>query len=269
MRGPFGAALWTGVFAVLLTALVSGVWSGLLVLNLMTTPAIPWSALAMAAILWALWSWMGGLWGPVQSREARRSLLRAISLSRGTFALAVAAGICCDIALAGLWIVIGDLTRVPGNATPDFSRYPLFTVIVTLAMASISGGVSEEAGFRGYFQGTLEKSLPAPLAILICAVVMAPEHAMTQGFVLPTMAFYLLVDIMLGTSAALTKSILPGIVTHAIGLLIFFALVWPADKTRALGAAPDPWFWIHAGQVAVFGAAGILLFLRLARPRTA
>jgi membrane protease YdiL (CAAX protease family) len=155
---------------------------------------------------------------------------------------------------------------MPGNSA-DFSRLPLLTVAVSLATAAVIGAVFEEAGFRGYFQGTLERYLPAPFAILICAIVMAPEHAATQGFVWPTMLFYVVVDVMLGASAALTKSILPGIVVHAIGLAVFFAIVWPADKTRGLvsQSGADFWFWLHAGQAILFGAAAILLFLRLAR----
>jgi len=96
---------------------------------------------------------------------------------------------------------------------------------------------------------------------------MAPEHAATQGFVWPTMLFYLVVDVMLGASAAITKSILPGIVVHTIGLAVFFAIVWTADKTRGLvsQSGADFWFWLHAGQAILFGAAAILLFLRLAR----
>ena len=96
---------------------------------------------------------------------------------------------------------------------------------------------------------------------------MAPEHALTQGFVWPTMLFYLLVDIMLGFCARITRSVLPGIVVHTLGLMLFFGAVWPADKTRpqiwAHGA--DLWFWLHAGQAVLFGAAGIWLFVRLAR----
>jgi hypothetical protein len=134
-------------------------------------------------------------------------------------------------------------------------------------MAALVGAVSEEAGFRGYFQGTLERYLPGPVAILIASLVMAPEHAMTQGFVWPVLLFYLLVDWMLGFCAFITKSILPGIAIHAIGLLTFFALVWPHDKERAMvwqhGA--DMWFWIHAAQGIGFGVLGIYLFVRLAR----
>jgi hypothetical protein len=48
---------------------------------------------------------------------------------------------------------------------------------------------------------------------------------------------------MLGTSAYLTKSTLPGVVVHAIGLLTFFSLVWPEDPWASwlLCTSPDCW----------------------------
>ncbi len=259
--------LWTGGLAVAMTALVSGIWTLLLVVNLKTNAALPWAVPAMALMLWALWSVLRGSWGPQRSRAARRDLLRANAVSPAVFVTAVLAGTLCLVALAGFWIVLHQLVRVAGNPLPDFSHYPAATVVAMLAMAALSGAVSEEAGFRGYFQGSLQRWLPTPLAILVVALVMAPEHALTQGFVWPTLLFYLLVDMMLGFCASITRSIVPGIVIHAIGLFAFFALVWPHDAGRALvrehGA--DLWFTVHVAQTLVFGGLGIALFRRLAR----
>jgi len=100
--------------------------------------------------------------------------------------------------------------------------------------------------------------------------VMAPEHALTQGFVWPTFIFYLAVDVMLGATAYLTHSILPGVVTHAIGLLVFFTLVWPGDVVRQWvgSGTSDLLLWIHVAQTLVFAALAILAFARLARSRT-
>jgi membrane protease YdiL (CAAX protease family) len=262
----FAQAAWTAIFAIVLTALTSLVWSVLVLANLSLSPSVPWAAALMCALLWPMWTWLGGKWGPARTQAARKTYLRATAISKRVFLTAVAAGTLSLVSLCGLWIVLAELVKMPGNAMPDLSRYPFWTVIVTLAVAALSGAVSEEAGFRGYFQGTLERTLPAPLAIAISAAVMAPQHALTQGFVWPTLLFYLLVDAMLGASAALSKSILPGIVTHAIGLFVFFALVWPGDQNRTLiwqhGA--DAWFWIHVAQAIVFAAFAIALFVRLA-----
>ena len=138
---------------------------------------------------------------------------------------------------------------------------------VMLATASISGAVSEEAGFRGYLQGAMERRGFGPASILITALVIAPEHALTQGFVLPTVVFYLLVDVMLGALAYITKSIGPGVVVHAIGLFVFFAYVWPHDHERMpiSQVGPDQSFWLSLGGMLIFGLAGVAAFFVLAR----
>jgi membrane protease YdiL (CAAX protease family) len=256
----------SGVFAIVMTAIVSGVWSALLLTNLAHAPAFPWSSLAMGLLLWALWSFLRGKWGPMKSRAARRESLRAAPLPRRVYSWALIAGLLWVVFLAGFWIVLGQLVAVPGNKLPDFSTLPLVTVIATLVMACTSGAVSEEAGFRGYFQGSLERSGVGAAAILCTALLMAPIHALTQGFVWPTLLFYLLVDAMLGALAYFTKSILPGVVVHAVGLFTFFGVIWPRDKDRLpiWQSGADFWFWIHIIQTVFFAVLSLVALRHLA-----
>jgi membrane protease YdiL (CAAX protease family) len=256
-----GQVVWTALFAAILTAVSGAVWSGLLLTNLKVRPDLPWAAAAMAAISLLLWLLIGS------SRGA--SYRRANPVPPRKFILALVAGGACIVALAGLWIMFVELTRMPENSA-DFSKLPKVTLIASLVIAALVGGVFEEAGFRGYFQGTLERYMPWMLAVLVCALVMAPLHAATQGFAWPILVFYLLADFAFGTSAALTNSVLPGILVHTAGLFAFFAFIWPADKTRPMSfaaAGPDLWLWVHVVQIVVFGAIGIWLFSRLAGER--
>src|SRR5438105_671846 len=88
-----GSVIWTGGFAIVLTALTSGVWSGLLLANLKTTPAIPWSVAAMALLLGGGWAYLNGSWGSARTGPARRALLRARPVSARVFAWALCAGV--------------------------------------------------------------------------------------------------------------------------------------------------------------------------------
>jgi membrane protease YdiL (CAAX protease family) len=259
--------VWTGVFAIVMTALVSGIWAGLLGANLATSPAIPWAAAAMGLVIWAVWAYLGGRFAPRGTQAARRALLRAAPLPAPVILWAIAAGVAWVISLAGFWIVLHRLVATHGNPQPDFSKLPKVTVVVSLAMAAISGGVSEEAGFRGYFQGALERRGLGALSILVAGLVMAPVHALTQGFVWPTILFYLLVDAMLGAMAYVTGSIRPGVVVHAIGLFVFFTLVWPQDAHRELvwTRGADVGFWLALAQTVLFAGLGALAFARLIR----
>jgi membrane protease YdiL (CAAX protease family) len=260
-------AVLFAVMAFVLTAVSGGIWTALLAVNLATSPAIPWSVAVMALLLWLLWRYLGGAGWPRGTADARRDYLRARRTSRRVFAWAVTAGLLSIVALAGLWIILAKVANLPSRILPDYSRYPLVTVALALVMASLVNAVVEEATFRGYTQGVLEGAVGGVLAILITTLVMAPEHALTQGFVWPILLFYFPVDVMLGATAFLTQSILPGIVTHAIGLLVFFTLVWPGDALRSLvgGGDADTWFWIHGAQTLIFAILAILAFIQLAR----
>jgi hypothetical protein len=258
---------WTGIFAIIFTGVISGIWGVLLTVNLTTSGAIPWAAAPMALVLWAAWTFLDGQWGWPRSQAARRGLLRSRRLPRPVHVWAIAVGVLWMVALAGLWIVLHRLMAVQTNPLPDLARYPASTVVVALAMASISGAISEEAAFRGYFLSALEHAGLGPAAVLAAALLMAPEHALTQGFVWPTIVFYLLFDSMQGAITFVTGSIRPGIVVHAIGLFIFFCFVWPHDAGRILVSArgPDTWFWIHLIQMVVCGALSLAGFAHLAK----
>jgi membrane protease YdiL (CAAX protease family) len=258
---------WVALFALALTMLAGGVWSALLVANLNTNANVPWAVAVMAVMLWLMWQWLGGRWWPPSTSQTRRQCLRARPVAAPVFAWALIAGGLSIISLTGLWIVLLRLVKVHGNPLPDFSQYPLYTVVLVIGMASLVAAIAEEAGFRGYLQGILEQRARGPVAILITALAIAPGHALTQGFAWPTILFYLCVDAMLGTTAYLTNSILPSIVIHAVGLVVFFSLIWPNDPTRQLveSSGADAWFWIHVAQTIIFAVLAILAFRQLAR----
>jgi membrane protease YdiL (CAAX protease family) len=155
---------------------------------------------------------------------------------------------------------------VKGNVLPEFSRYPLLVVVLIIVMASFTGAALEEAAFRGYVQGALESRLGGPVAILVTALMMLPAHGLTQGFGVPTIVFYLCVDAMLGLLAYLAQSIVPGVMVHAVGLAVFFSLIWPFDSGRRIigSEGPDAWFWIHVVQALVGMVLSVLAFRRLA-----
>ena len=255
------------MLALVLTTLASGVWTALLVVNLRTTPAVPWAVVAMAVLLWAMWQYAGGRWWPSLTSPARRASLRATPVSPHVFTMALVAGACSLMALTGFWIVLFQTGLMRGNPIPDLSRYPALTVAAVLTMAALVGAFVEEAGFRGYLQVALEREFSPFVAIAIAAIALTPGHGMTQGFQWPTIAFYLAVDVMLGVTAYLCDSVWPGVAVHACGLLIFLAFVWPFDSRRAVvwSTGTDWWFWIHAAQAVVFSVLAVLAFRRLSR----
>jgi membrane protease YdiL (CAAX protease family) len=204
---------------------------------------------------------------PRQTSQSRRLCLRADRVPTSAFIWAVLAGTSSVVAFAGIWIVISQLVKMPGNALPDLSRYPLFTVVLMVLMASLAAPLIEEPAFRGYCQVILERRVSGATAILISSTLFALAHAPTQGFLWPKLLFYFLVGIVFGVTAYLTNSTLPAIPGHVIGLLIFFTLVWPHDAARHLiwEGGPNIWFSIHVAQAILFGMLAIGAFRQLAK----
>lgn len=261
--------LWFGLLALALTIGAGGIWTVLLAANLATSPAIPWAVVVMGALLWLMWWYLGGHGGPERTQQARRDALRAKRVPGTRFIWALLAGLFAILALAGLWFVLFQLAGLPPRALPDYGKYPVVTVALVLIMASLVSSLAEEAGFRGYFQGTLERRVGSIGAILIAAAVIAPAHALTQGFVWPVLLFYLFVDITFGAMAYLTQSIVPGAIMHAVGLFLFFTLVWSGDALRQIVGAGDAntWLWLHAAQTLIFALLALVAFRQLARRR--
>jgi membrane protease YdiL (CAAX protease family) len=256
-----------GLLAFAITVFAGGIWSALLVTNLRSSPAVPWSVPAMALLLWLTWSYLRGRGWPRSTSEARRLYLRANRQSGRTYLWAWVAGVLSVVALAGYWIVLFRLVKMPPNALSDVSSYPRFTVALMILMGSLVSPFMEEAGFRGYFQVALEREFRGPVAVVISSVLFALAHGPTQGFLWPKLLFYFLVGVAFGATAYLTNSILPAIPVHVVGLLIFFTLVWPHDSARRLvwDSGADNWFWIHSAQAIVFTVSAVWAFQRLAR----
>src|SRR2546425_7053277 len=118
------AVVWTGILAFVLTVFTGGVWTVLLISNVATSPAIPWSVAAMALLLWLMWQYLGGRWWPQSTSEARRSYLRARPVTGQVFVWALLAGLLSIVALVGFWIVLHQLVKIPARVLPNFSGYP-------------------------------------------------------------------------------------------------------------------------------------------------
>jgi membrane protease YdiL (CAAX protease family) len=242
------------------------VWSEILATNLKVAPGIPWSVAVMALLLWTIWRYFGGAWWPASTREARRRYRRAEPVPARSFAWAIIAGLLALGALIALWLIIDQLVRVPGNPSADFANYSPLTVVSVVTMASLVGAVAEELGLRGYMLTRLEAQVSGWTAVAIVALVASPGHGMTQGFAVPTLLWYFAADVMLGSLALLARSILPGILVHLVGLLVFFSVIWPTDRYRhpASLAQQGQGFWIEVLACIALATLSFLAFRRLA-----
>ena len=151
-----------GLLAFAITTLMGGIWTALLVVNLRSSPAVPWSVPLMAFLLWLMWSYLGGKGWPRNTSDARRRCLRANRRSAGTYLWAIVAGVLAVIALAGYWIVLFRLIKMPPNALPDVSAYPRITVALMILMGSLVSPLMERLGFADIFSSASNGSSAVP-----------------------------------------------------------------------------------------------------------
>jgi len=262
--GPL-AVLWFGLLGLFITTFAGATWAALGLTNLKTSPAIPWSVPVMAVILWVMWQYLGGHGPPQRTSDIRRRLLRANPISGRVFTWSMIAGIVSIAALAGYWSLLYQVVKMPGTILPDYSAYPLYTVVLGIVMGSLVSPFAEESGFRGYFQVVLESRYSAPLAIGVSSAVFAVAHIPTHPW--PTAIVFFLVGVVFGVTAYLTQSILPGIAMHIVGDATFFVFVWPHDNEHRLiwQGGPDLAFWVAIAQASVFTALAVAAFYRLSR----
>lgn len=253
-------------------------WMVLALLNQRYLVQVPWAAAVMAFVLYCYWRFLGGKFLPGKTSDARHELLRARALSPEVWGAAIFAGMMGLIALMPLMAVMARLVELPPasdniSVPPDM---PALTVFISLLMASLVAGAVEEAAYRGYMQGPLERRFGPTVGILLTGLVFALGHySHHPDHMLNLLPYYLMVSALWGTLAYLTKSILPGLALHAFGDVWVLTRQW---LTGAPGwqAAPEPQalVWqtgIDGGFIGsllgfvVFGAATVGAFCALAQ----
>ena len=186
--------------AALLSFVAAGVgsviWGALLITNARTSLWVPWSAPVMAGVLVAYWLYLGGRGWPRSTSGKRRELLRARLVPAHIFAWAWAAGGLALVALAGLWIVLVELTGNGGNPTESLlAGYPTVIVVLAIAMGSLVSPLTEEASFRGYAQVLLERHYAPVIAVALSSVLFSVWHGPTQGFFWSKLLFFFAVGV--------------------------------------------------------------------------
>jgi membrane protease YdiL (CAAX protease family) len=174
--------------AVIVTGTATMVWGALIQSNLRLSPRLPWAAVCMAVFLIFYWRFLKGWGWPQSTTAARRASLRAEPLSALVWRWSLLAGGPGLAASIVLFIVSHRLIRWPQAAHSDLTHIPLITLLPSLLMSAMVAGISEEAGFRGYMQGPLERHYGSAMGIAITSIVFGLAH-LSHGAFLPAILF--------------------------------------------------------------------------------
>ena len=219
--------------------------------------SVPWAVLPTALYLWLFWRYLQGAGWPRSTADARRTGLRANRLSGDVWGMALVAGVLGFAALLPLLGVLSRLVRLPAESQPIVlpPQMPFVTVWLLLVMASVVAGVVEEAAFRGYMQGAIERRHGPVVAILATGALFGLGHVTHHpDAILPMMPFYLAVAAIYGGLAYLTNSILPGLVLHAGGDVFSLTRLWATGQPEWQTASTPPQLIWETGTDATFWA---------------
>ena len=240
--------------------------------NLRYYAAVPWAVPVTALYLWFFWRYLQGAGPPESTAEERRASLRANRVSGRLWVWALLAGGLGIVALVLALRVANRLVVLPQQELPDLAQVPKITVLALLLMAAPVAGIIEEAAFRGYMQGPIERRYGLPVAILITGTMFAVAHL---DFTLILWPYYVAVGAIYGTVTYLTKSILPAVVLHTAGNMYSNMDLWlhgQAEWQAASGPAVLIWktgvdhsFLILSAALVLVGAAMVGAYFTLAR----
>jgi membrane protease YdiL (CAAX protease family) len=259
-------SILSGLFVFLM--LQSG-WTFLMVSNMSTSPAIPWSVPLGLLYLWIVFRYFNGKWAPRSTSDARRDSMRARRLSSEEWKLALTAAFSVMIFFLAVTFLSYRLIEIPAEdmAMPDMPWWSLYAALV---MVSIVAGVSEEAGFRGYVQRPLEKRYGAVIAIGVSATCFWLVHLNHSAGLLRAPSL-LVMGISLGILATCARSILPAIIAHATADTIVFvgsvseigpSYIWQPVLITETGL--DGFFWVLMLMIVGSGIGAPVALRRLA-----
>lgn len=185
------------------------------------------------------------------------------------------AGVLGLVTMSLMMQVWNRMVHLPQQQEVDPATVPALTLALSLLMASVVAGVAEEAGFRGYMQGPIERRHGPVVAILVTGTFFGFAHFTHPEVGLVLMPFYLAVAAVYGTMAYLTDSILPSLVLHAVsdawGFIGFFVTgqsEWQASRIPTpliWETGPDPAFWASVAGFIVIGAFAVWAYVALSR----
>jgi membrane protease YdiL (CAAX protease family) len=215
--------------------------------NLRAFVVVPWAVIPMAAYLWLFWKYVGGSGWPSTTAASRRRSLRANSLSGDVWGMSLFAGLIGLTATLPLLSIMGRLVRLPAESEPIAlpSGMPFVTAFVLLVMASVVAGVVEEAAFRGYMQGPIERRHGLLTAITITGIVFGLAHySHHPASALAMLPYYVAISAVYGGLAYATNSILPGLALHAGGDVFSFTRLWATGQPEwQVSAVPAGLIW--------------------------
>ncbi len=226
--------------------------------------------MATPAFLVLYWLFFSGRMFWPTTMETRRANFRANPLSPALWTWGLGAAALFVVVLESSIFTLFRLIPYPAEQfvpLPMLRDAPTAWLWAAAIVASLVAGICEETGFRGYIQRPLEAHYGPAVAIAITTVAFAALH-LNQPWAITLMLPILLASLMLGALAYASRSLLPGIVGHAVMDVFNFSYWWwhligTYDKSTVFETGVDFDFVAWAGTLAVSLTLFVLAVLKL------
>jgi len=217
-------------------------WYVAFVANTKYWPSVPWSVPLGCLWLWVLFRYFNGRGWPESTAAARAKGMRAPPLGAEAWRWALAYVVLFFLFLVSVIQVVYRFVSIPDDGL-DLSMLPWWTLYPSLILLSINAGISEEAGFRGYLQGGLERRYGPIAAVVVTSLIFWLAH-LNHASGAARVALLLAMSVGLGALARCAGSIRPAIVAHSVVDSVFFV---------AAASGTTPWFLEHPRSFAETG----------------
>jgi membrane protease YdiL (CAAX protease family) len=173
------------------------------------------------------------------------------------------------VTLVTLYFVAIQFVTLPPNAfrPRSVAAVSLGLILPIMMMNAIVAGVAEEAAYRGYMQGMLERRFRATVAVALVTIVFTGLHLLGGAKTLPLAIPICATSIVLGALTAITQSIVPAMVVHVLADTVTLPFEWgllgrlPVGRFQTSGI---DMLFIAAVAVVILGSlTTAAVFLRL------
>ena len=244
-----------------------------IVANLKALPRVPWLLAGTGTWLWLFWRYANGDGWPASTRAARREDVRAPRLPGRIWAgalLAGAFGLTSMVGLAFLTQRLAGTSREAFKSPLDIASSPWWMIVSILAAISATAGVAEEVAFRGYMLTPIQRRHGWAVAGLVTGTAFFLSHYFSHAYAtFAFLPFFLAISTVHTLLVALTGSIRPSIVLHAVFDFLVIPLQYGMLGSLAFSSVwktgPDTSFFVAAAVFVGFGLAAVPAFRRLAR----
>lgn len=253
-------AVLVGFVVLMLGGSVSG---ALMFANLKLAPTLPLFFPATVLWLWLFWRYVRGDGWPRNTSDRRRDWLLGRMPSPRVWVWALVAGGLALAAVMGIAFMTYRFAALPDaayRAPFDVASFPPWTLVSVFAAVALTAAVVEEAAFRGYMLSGIQHRFGWPVGISLVTILFYVAHLSHAYATLAFMPFFLAHGLVFGLLVFCTRSIVPGVVLHAVSDFI----VLPMQD----GVIPSAgqWGFVWQGWLSLLaGAAAIPAFLQLAR----